>query len=149
MGMSILLSSSSSCQPFAERWEFLIASSRTKPGLDVLYAGRPHRAWPSQMLNPVIEAHSTNWSRQSKPTTMNVLKKSRSTGVVPLLETSPLQGSTRLTKLNLQNLLLKPKHNCFSYGNKGISKKKKKKKKFFFKRKKGILKKKKKKKKKK
>ena len=74
-------------------------------------------------LNPVIEAHSTNWSRQSKPTTMNVLKKSRSTGVVPLLETNPLQGSTRLTKLNLQNLLLKPKQNCFSNGNKGISKK--------------------------
>merc|ERR1740129_2353770 len=99
--------------------------------MDVLYAGRPHRAWPSQMLNPVIEAPSTfvmakhdvvflrmlnpvieapstNWSRQSKPITMNVLKKSRSTGVVPLLETNPLQGSTRLTKLNLQNLLLKP-----------------------------------------
>ena len=74
-------------------------------------------------LNPVIEAHSTNWSRRSKPTTMNVLKKSRSTGVVPLLETSPLQGSTSKTKLNLQNLLLKPKQNCFSNGNKGISKK--------------------------
>ena len=71
----------------------------------------------------MIEAHSTNWSRRSKPTTMNVLKKSRSTGVVPLLETNPLQGSTRLTKLNLQNLLLKPKQNCFSNGNKGISKK--------------------------
>ena len=74
-------------------------------------------------LNPVIEAHSTNWSRRSKPTTMNVLKKSRSIGVVPLLETSPLQGSTSKTKLNLQNLLLKPKQNCFSNGNKGISKK--------------------------
>ena len=71
----------------------------------------------------MIEAHSTNSSRPSKPTTMNVLKKSRSTGVVPLLETNPLQGSTRLTKLNLQNLLLKPKQNCFSNGNKGISKK--------------------------
>ena len=71
----------------------------------------------------MIEAHSTNWLKLSKPTTMSVLKKSRSTGVVPLLETSPLQGSTRLTKLNLQNLLLKPKQNCFSNGNKGISKK--------------------------
>merc|ERR1712083_1028824 len=121
--MSILLSSSYFCQLSAERWEFPIASSRTRLGLDVLYAGRPHRAWPSQMLNPVIEAHSTNWSRRSKPTTMNVLKKSRSIGVVPLLETSPLQGSTSKTKLNLQNLLLKPKQNCFSNGNKGISKK--------------------------
>ena len=54
---------------------------------------------------------------------MNVLKKSRSTGVVPPLETNPLLGSTRLTKLNLQNLLLKLKQNCFSNGNKGISKK--------------------------
>merc|ERR1712161_176141 len=122
-----------------------IASSRTKPDLDVLYAGRPHRAWPSQMLNPVIEAHSTNSSRRSKPTTMNVLKKSRSTGVDHLLETSPLQGSTRLKNKFLQNLLLKHKQNCFSNGNKWISIKKK----FFFKRKKRGLKKKKKKKKKK
>merc|ERR1712008_176121 len=106
-----------------------IASSRTRPGLDVLYAGRPHHAWPSQMLNPVIEAHSTNWSRLSKPTTMNVLEKSRSSGVVPLLETSPLQGSTRLKNLYLQNFKLKLKQNCFSIGNKGISIKKKKKKK--------------------
>merc|ERR1711997_307335 len=120
---------SSFCQPFAERWEFPIASSRTRPGLDMLYAGRPHLAWPSQMLNPVIEAPSTNWSRRSKPTTMNVLKKPRSTGVVPLLETSPLQGSTRLTKLNLQNLLLKPKQNFFPKEKKGFKKKKKKKKK--------------------
>merc|ERR1712051_337320 len=108
---------------FAERWEFPIASSRTRPGLDVLYAGRPHRAWPSQMLNPVIEAHSTNWSKRSKPTTMNVLKKLRSTGVVPLLETSPLQGSTRLTKLNLQNLLLKPKKIVFPMEIKGFQRK--------------------------
>merc|ERR1712129_259256 len=108
---------------FAERWEFPIASSRTRPGLDVLYAGRPHLAWPSQMLNPVIEAHSTNSSRPSKPTTMNVLKKLRSTGVVPLLETSPLQGSTMLKNLYLQNFKLKLKQNCFSIGNKGISKK--------------------------